>query len=68
MMDGYPAVKQIEETTPGTATEPSYTVAVYVKGPTNIRISASALRSKDNFNTNSLADFTQILSTFKFTN
>lgn len=71
-VDGYPAVKQLEETTPGAATEPSYEVAVYVKGPTNVRISASALRYKNDgytmssFESEVLASFEQMVKSFTF--
>ena len=73
-VDGYPAVRLLEETPPGAATEYSYQVSVYVKGPLNVRISAMSLRFRDKpfrpdekFIGIYLPVFDQILSTLQFT-
>lgn len=67
-IDGYPAVMVISETTPGYPTEPSYSFSTYIKGPINMVISGQAERGKEDFIKNSLIDYRNILSTFKFTN
>ena len=72
-IDGYPAIKLIEESTSNAGTEYSYEVAVYIKGPFNVRISATSLRFLDKplrpngkFLETYVPIFNHMLSTFKF--
>lgn len=74
---GYPAIKQIYETPPGTPTEYSYSVRVLVKGPKNVLLEAFSLKIEEMGNffkpseifiKNDLPVFDEMISTFKFTN
>lgn len=74
-VDGYPAIKQVNETPPGSQTEYSYSVMISVRGPKDVRIEAFSLKDEktenffkpsDSFIKNDLPILDQILPTFKF--